>query len=240
MSEHDRAEVLAYAEQHGTAKAAEHFGVSAGTIRSWRSRERSNGDPLIKPGDAGYHVAELPSRFGSHEAMASKAKDIVDALEVARREGVATARQYGYAPTKVISAWLARDEGREPQVNPDDALDRLRYAFASLPDDVRCALAAESERAAWAYHAPDIEHVRILRRREDEARAEREAQKQREREEHDREFAEQGRAWQERQDRLEAEQEAERRAEAEQAERERQASEQARRQSEALRRAPVG
>ncbi len=241
MTEHDRAEVLGYAERHGTAKAAEHFGVSAGTIRSWRSRSRSGADPTIKPGDEGYVVAELPFRAGSSEnAMASKAKDIVDALEVARREGVATARQYGYAPRAVIEAWQARDDGREPQVNPDDALDRVRHAFANLPDDVRCALAAEAERAAWSYHAPDLEHVRILQRREDDAAAERQAQQEREREQHDREFAEQQRAWQEEHDRWQAEQEAERQAEAEQAERQRQASEQARRQSEALRRTPTG
>lgn len=36
----DRAEVLAFAQEHGAAAAAAKFGVSAGTIRSWRSRAR--------------------------------------------------------------------------------------------------------------------------------------------------------------------------------------------------------
>ena len=34
----DRAEVLAFADEHGTAGASERFGVPPGTIRSWRSR----------------------------------------------------------------------------------------------------------------------------------------------------------------------------------------------------------
>jgi hypothetical protein len=35
-----RAEILAYADRHGAKQAAVRFGVSAGTIRSWRSRAR--------------------------------------------------------------------------------------------------------------------------------------------------------------------------------------------------------
>jgi hypothetical protein len=35
-----RAVVLAFAQRHGAKQAAERFGVPAGTIRSWRSRER--------------------------------------------------------------------------------------------------------------------------------------------------------------------------------------------------------
>ncbi|MGI8903624.1 MAG: hypothetical protein ACR2IP_08215 [Solirubrobacteraceae bacterium] len=179
MTDHDHTEILAYAEQHGTSKAAERYSVAPGTIRSWRSRERSDGDPTIKPGDAGYRVADLPSRFGPLEGTSSGASTIVTALEVARRESVAMAAQHVYVPRPVIKAWLARDESREPQVDPDDASTRMAYAFSSLPDDVRCALTAEIERAAWAYHAPDVEHVRIVQRREDEARAEREAQRHR-------------------------------------------------------------
>lgn len=240
MTEQNRAEVLAYAEQHGTSKAAERYSVSSGTIRSWRSRSRSNGDPTIKPGDEGYHVAELPSRFGAHEASASSGQQIVDALEVARRRGVATAQQYGCAPQAVIAAWQAREDGREPQVNPDDALNRLRHAFASLPDDVRCALAAEAERAAWAYHAPDIEHVRILQRREAEAAAERRAQEQPEREEHEREQRAKSEARKAAHEAKMAEAEREAAERAEEQECQRQASEAARRSSEELRRSPVG
>jgi transposase-like protein len=36
----DRAEVLAYAREHGDVAAAERFGVRRGTIRQWRKRER--------------------------------------------------------------------------------------------------------------------------------------------------------------------------------------------------------
>jgi transposase-like protein len=36
----DRNAVLRYADQHGAAAAAKHFGISANTIRSWRSRAR--------------------------------------------------------------------------------------------------------------------------------------------------------------------------------------------------------
>jgi hypothetical protein len=36
----DRAQVLAYAERHGSKAAAERFGVPAATVRSWRSRAR--------------------------------------------------------------------------------------------------------------------------------------------------------------------------------------------------------
>jgi hypothetical protein len=36
----DRAQVLRYAEQHGSKAAADHFGIPASTVRSWRARER--------------------------------------------------------------------------------------------------------------------------------------------------------------------------------------------------------
>jgi transposase-like protein len=36
----DRARVLAYADRHGAKAAGEQYGISAGTIRSWRSRAR--------------------------------------------------------------------------------------------------------------------------------------------------------------------------------------------------------
>jgi hypothetical protein len=36
----DRADVLRYADAHGAKAAGEHFHISAGTIRSWRSRAR--------------------------------------------------------------------------------------------------------------------------------------------------------------------------------------------------------
>jgi len=37
----DRDAVLAFAEQHGAQAAGEKYGVSAGTIRSWRHRQRA-------------------------------------------------------------------------------------------------------------------------------------------------------------------------------------------------------
>jgi hypothetical protein len=36
----DRSQVLAYAATYGAKQAGEHFGIPAGTIRSWRSRAR--------------------------------------------------------------------------------------------------------------------------------------------------------------------------------------------------------
>jgi hypothetical protein len=36
-----RSEVLDYADAHGAKTAGEHFGIPAGTIRSWRSRARA-------------------------------------------------------------------------------------------------------------------------------------------------------------------------------------------------------
>lgn len=35
-----RSEILAYADAHGAKAAGEHFGIPAGTVRSWRSRAR--------------------------------------------------------------------------------------------------------------------------------------------------------------------------------------------------------
>jgi hypothetical protein len=35
-----RSEVLDYADRHGAKAAGEHFGIPAGTVRSWRSRAR--------------------------------------------------------------------------------------------------------------------------------------------------------------------------------------------------------
>ncbi len=164
------------------------------------------------PGSDGYRLAELPARVGYHEAPSSTAGTIHRALEVARSASVGQAVQHGHGPVEVIRAWVARDEGGEPPVEPGDALERLRYAFASLPDDLRCRFAGEVETAAWAYHAPDLEHVRAIARRDVEAEAAREAERraewerrdveaaerektaQRAREERDREAAEQAQA----------------------------------------------
>lgn len=136
----------------------------------------------------------------------------------------------------MVSAWRARDHGEDPEISPDDALTRLRFAFAALPDDVRRDLAAEAERAAWNYYAPDLEHLRIVRRREAEERerelaeeAERRRQRDKEREEEDRQREERRAA------QRKAAEEARRQAEEDEA-REREASEAMRRGSEAVRR----
>lgn len=49
----DREQVLAYAAEHGAQAAADHFSVSAGTVRSWRARERKVVDHRAREGDPG-------------------------------------------------------------------------------------------------------------------------------------------------------------------------------------------
>ncbi len=188
------------------------------------------------PGSDGHRLAELPARVGYHEAPGSGAETIRRVLGLSRGESVELAAQHTAAPGEVIRAWLARDEGGEPPVEPGDALERLRYAFASLPDDLRCRFAGEVEAAAWAYHAPDLEHVRAVARRDAEAEAARQAERRAEWERRDAEAAAraeaEGRAREER-DREAAEQ-AQAGAEAEAAQ-VRTAEEQRRRSEEARR-----
>jgi hypothetical protein len=239
MTEHDRAEVLKYAEEHGTAKAAEHFGVSQGTIRSWRSRARSNGVEgarALQPGDDGYRLAERESRFGESGSWFG-GESIADAID-------RYVPQNGYeglgVPRCVVESWQVRDRGEDAPVPAADAATRLAYSFASLPDDMRVALAGECERQAWSYHAPDMEHVRILNARKRAAQAAAEAERKAEREAHDRQRQADEEARAAEQERQAAQHVAKMKALEEEAERRREASEQARRQSEALRRQPVG
>jgi len=190
-----------------------------------------------EPGSDGYRLAELPARVGYHEAPSSTAGTIHRALEVARSASVGQAVQHGHGPVEVIRAWVARDEGGEPPSEPGDAFERLRYAFSSLPDDLRCRFAGEVEGAAWAYHAPDLAHVRAVARRDAEAEAAREVERRAEWERRDAEAAEraeaEGRAREERA--REAAEQAQAGAEAEAAQV--RTAEDQRRQSEEARRA---
>ena len=56
----DRAEVIAYADQHGAKQAADHFHIPAGTVRSWRSRARKRAarDGTAPPSPAERWLAE--------------------------------------------------------------------------------------------------------------------------------------------------------------------------------------
>jgi len=114
----------------------------------------------VKPGDERYRLAELPFRPGYHEATPRGARDIVEALDGPAACGV---------PPRLVEVWRALDAGHEPPpVAAADALERMRSAFASLPDDTRAELAAAAESAAWRYHCGDIEHVRVVAAREAE------------------------------------------------------------------------
>jgi hypothetical protein len=126
----------------------------------------------VKPGAPQYRLAELPFRAAYHEATARGAGDIVAALDGAPEAcGV---------PARLVEVWRALDAGREPPpVAADDALERLRSAFASLPDDKRAELAAAAESAAWRYHRADVEHLRVVAAREAEEQQEVEAARER-------------------------------------------------------------
>ena len=143
-----------------------------------------------EPGSDGYRLAELPARVGYHEAPSSTAGTIHRALEVARSASVGHAAEHAAVPGEVVRAWVGRDEGGEPPSEPGDAFERLRYAFSSLPDDLRCRFAGEVEAAAWAYHAPDLAHVRAVARRDAEVEAAREVERRAEWERRDVEAAE--------------------------------------------------
>jgi hypothetical protein len=56
----DRADVLRYADAHGAKAAGEHFHISAGTVRSWRSRARKRAarDGTAPPSPAERWLAE--------------------------------------------------------------------------------------------------------------------------------------------------------------------------------------
>lgn len=70
----DREEVLAFAAEHGAQAASERFDVSAGTVRSWRARERKVVDHRARdtarepePGrDLWYERPEFANAFAEH------------------------------------------------------------------------------------------------------------------------------------------------------------------------------
>jgi hypothetical protein len=126
----------------------------------------------VKPGDGQYRLAELPFRAGYHEAPSRGASEIVAALD--GPSGVGT-------PHASVEVWRELDAGGEPPpVAPGDALERMRGAFASLPDDKRAELVTAAESAAWAYHRADVAHLRLLAAREAEAQQEVEEARERE------------------------------------------------------------
>lgn len=189
------------------------------------------------PGSDGYRLAELPARVGYHEAPSSTAGTIHRALEVARSASVGHAAEHAAVPGEVVRAWQARDEGGEPPVEPSDSLERLRHAFASLPDDLRCRFAGEVEAAAWAYHAPDLEHVRAVACRDAEAEAAREVERRAEWERRDAEAAERAEAEQRAREERDRESAEQAQAGAEEEAARAAAAEEQRRQSEEARRA---
>ncbi len=179
MGDVDRAEVLAYAEQHSAAEAAEKFGLSAGTIRSWRHRQGTDATaepdatPAVKPGDASYQVA--PVRGGYPASL------VLEALAVADKQGPDRAAAHIGASRELIAAWQARAQGEDPAM-PDREVDyRFRHAWPVLPPDVRHRIALDIEAQAWRYLEPDMQHLRIVWERQARERAEREATERQER-----------------------------------------------------------
>lgn len=60
----DRGEILQFAGVHGAAAAGEKFGVSAGTVRSWRHRNATatpepDAAPAVEPGPPGWPVVAV-------------------------------------------------------------------------------------------------------------------------------------------------------------------------------------
>lgn len=182
----DRAEVLRFAAQHSAAEAAERYGVSAGTIRSWRHRQGTDATaeaeaaPAVKPGDDGYQCA--PVR-GGHPAHI-----ILEALAIAEKQGPDRAAAHiGVSPPLII-AWQYRARGEEP---PDHSLEyRFNHAWSALPFDARREIMLDVEQRAWRYLEPDLQHHRLVAEREARERAEQDAQQRQER----REVTEQERA----------------------------------------------
>ncbi|MGI8904240.1 MAG: hypothetical protein ACR2IP_11425 [Solirubrobacteraceae bacterium] len=171
-----RGEILAYAEQHGATAAGERYGVSPGTIRSWRHRATGataapEATAAVKPGDDDYQVAVVP---GGHPASV-----IREALSVAERRGVDRAASHIGVSPPLVTAWQYRARGEEP---PDHSLEyRFSAAWAGLPYDARREIMADVEQRAWAYIAPDLEHLRLVAEREAAARVERDKQQRHER-----------------------------------------------------------
>lgn len=129
----------------------------------------------MKPGDERWRLAELPFRPGYHEAPPRGASDIVAALDADLAPAACG------VPAALVEVWRHLDAGGEPPpVTADDALERMRHAFASLPDDERAELAAGAEAAAWRYHGADVEHLRIGAAREAEEQQAADAERDRE------------------------------------------------------------
>lgn len=61
----DRGEIIEYARLHGAAAAGEKFGVSAGTVRSWKHRKGTDATaepdaaPAVEPGPPGWPVISV-------------------------------------------------------------------------------------------------------------------------------------------------------------------------------------
>ncbi len=165
----DRDQVLAYADEHGTAAASEQYGVSPGTIRSWRSRAGATtaptGDaPGVEPGSPGYVVAKLSAPAGSLRGPID-AYGILTALTQAEKGGAIEGGQFVGVSGKLVCAWQARAAGQEPDM-PDNELDyRLGHALSQLPRDVRAEIALDAERQAWQYLSSDRRHHRIVAER---------------------------------------------------------------------------
>lgn len=189
----------------------------------------------VKPGDDRYEIAERRFRASPNEAPTYNAESIHGALNLVETD-VAEAVRHGYGPYEVLAAWHARDHGEDPEVAPEEALDRLRYAFSGLPDDLRCKLAAEAERTAWLYFSPDLEHLRIVQRREVEQAEQEQAEEAERQRQRDAEYEERKRQRDEEFAKArEAAEEEQRRAEEEETRRHEE-SERLRRESEATRR----
>ncbi len=70
MSNVDRAQVLQHAEQHGSAAAAQRYGVSPATVRSWRHRAGATATPAepeatpaVKPGPPDWPTVEIEAEL---------------------------------------------------------------------------------------------------------------------------------------------------------------------------------
>lgn len=212
----NRDEVLAYARERGAAVAAEKYSVSAGTIRSWRSRAGGATAAIevdeqnVEPGQDSYVVAAT-------DPGAVPAALVHQALEQAEAHDTDRGAKYIGVSRVLVEAWIALDQGETPGLLDRDAEYRLTHAIRQLPVDLRAEIVLSAEQCAWNYLAEDLRHHRL--------RAERQAEEAAEAAE----TARQQRAEQAERDRIAEEQQAEAdRAARDQREQERQAREQER------------
>jgi hypothetical protein len=85
----DRSQVLAYADAHGAKAASDHFGIPAGTVRSWRSRVRKRAarDGTAPPTPAEKWLAEarqLAERYTKRLCLQCGGEGAVSVPEVRR------------------------------------------------------------------------------------------------------------------------------------------------------------